>query len=388
MTTRLSPHYYSEPISKTKKLTIIVTPTPFNPRAGKIAYALEQEGWEIVLLYSERRANDYSSYCKATIKYKNVQHLLELCHKYNAPVYHCFCLYQMDVPESLIKSNIGNIVIDLYDQMAGMINDDFLDKNYPGQLEKEKYCLENADGLCCRNIESQVAKRNLGYKFKGKRLFFLDHCWDSYLNVPDRKKLTKDELHLVFCGNMSLEKYNPDSPYSFNLWLAKSLAEQKVHYHIFPGPWLCKDVDFDEKFSDYLELQRSTEFFHLHKPMPNRELIVKMSEYDIGILILGKQIDNVEDFGKQYKSHYAIGNKLFDFIDAGLPIVLYNSKFSRFIFSRYGVCFPASSNLLTKNANSLRNCLTPQIKKNIEKTRSVYSLKRNLKRLINFYDSL
>jgi len=370
------------------KITLVVSPAPFNVRAAKIAYALEQEGWDVVLLYNKKSGNDYSPYCSKCFGYRNVRHLLRLCAKYKSNIYHCFSIFKMETAEALIKKKLGKVVLDIYDQMSGMLKEDFLKKQYKGQLEREKFCMENADGLCCRNLESQYAKKYLGYKFKGKRLFFLDYCWDTYLDINKSKKRKDGEIHFVYCGNLNVEKYNPNSPFAYHLWLGESLAKQKAHYHLYPHPLYKKN--FHKTFSDYIKLQSKTKYFHLHEPCSTIELIREMSQYDFGILILGKQIDGTEENTAytQIKYDYALGNKIFDFIDAGLPIVMHKEKMSRFLASRYGVFIPASYELITENINSLKAFLTPEMEANFQKAKKAYSLKRNLKRLIKFYSSI
>ena len=47
----------------------------------------------------------------------------------------------------LIHNKLGKIVFDDYDVMAGMVKENFVRKRYPDNLELERFCLENADGL-------------------------------------------------------------------------------------------------------------------------------------------------------------------------------------------------------------------------------------------------
>jgi hypothetical protein len=129
--------------------------------------------------------------------------------------------------------------------------------------------------------------------------------------------------------------------YAQYLDIGRILAGQEIHLHIFPA---CAelDIDFDDYFGLYLRENESNPFFHFHRPVPYGELIPRISEYDAALHVFD------EGGGRQTidKLNYSTANKLFDYVEAGLPIIVHRGLLQRSIARRCGTAV---------HANSLRN---------------------------------
>ena len=82
--------------------------------------------------------------------------------------------------------------------------------------------------------------------------------------------------------------------------------------------------------ADYIELYRVNEYFHLHQPISFEQLRGELSKYDYGVFPIKRryfekgltlrQGNSVLKYRKE-ELMYATGNKYFDYLDAGLPII-------------------------------------------------------------------
>lgn len=362
-------------------------------REAKLAFGLRNAGWRVVLLHRDIPTFDATEHFDEVHSYRDAWAALRAASHYSPMAFHVFSNWNFEVAYTIIKHRPGKIVFDDYDVFAGMVNHSYQEREY-GQhylrkLSMEQFCLENADAICCRSIETQYAKRFLGYRYGGRRLFFPDYCWDipeALLPHPRSRSIDKHP-HVVFVGNMAVEKELPEGDGdAFHLWLARKFSDMGVHYHLYPTYY---DKDFDCLFSDYIALSKQTPFFHLHKPVAPDQLVSEISVYDFGILVLSRDIDGIETHGYYTtKYDYAMSNKIFDYFDAGLPIIMHRGRFQHFIASRYEACINASSDLLGSRTEFLRRVANPCLFDNALKARSAYSIRNHVCRLERLYGSL
>ncbi|MDD5434029.1 MAG: hypothetical protein PH343_01235, partial [Nitrospira sp.] len=353
-----------------------------------IAYGLKQSGIDVTLFYNHQPNFIPSRYFSEMYQYRSPQEALSLASRCPSAVFHIFSNWDFNVAASFIYYKMGKVVFDNYDVMNGMIRQEKLNEKDLDKLQLERYCMENASGLSFRCLEAQYAKRNSGFRFNGKVLFLPDYCWDTREGAENVSENHSGQMHLVYCGNMSIEKiHGADDPFCFHLWLGDLLAKQGVHYHIYPSHTAWSGY-FEDAFSEYITMSYKTPFFHIHHPVASDDLIKELAQYDFGVLILSRQIDGVEHFYNNQKYRYCIGNKIFDYLDSGLPVIIHNGKFSNFIASRYGTGITATEELLNDIIPTLKRALESGIKEKVNNARKAYSIQRHIPRLIKFYKSL
>ena len=107
--------------------------------------------------------------------------------------------------------------------------------------------------------------------------------------------------------------------------LAKKCNENRCHLHVYPAPSCWKNPKYKEKYSEYFELDRNYEYFHLHEPIPYNQLLNALAQYDYGIHPMKVVDENSKarryGYYNEYKPIYAPVNHLWDYIGAGIPIV-------------------------------------------------------------------
>jgi hypothetical protein len=238
---------------------------------------------------------------------KSIYKVLWIAKRINPLIFHVFSSWDFDFAYSLIKNNRkinSKIVFDDYDLFAGMVREEYLKNKYFGQLRKEKYCLENADGLCCRSLETQYTKKYLNYYYKGKRIFFPEYLWDD----PIKKKSFLPERNLlIYIGNISNS-------------IAK-LAE------------LIKKINWD--FVIYSHLKSRIEILNVHKPLNPKDLIRAISKYEYAIQLPACLLDENKKINTDAKYYYSTAGKIFDYMEAGLKVLISDEEHQRWILKRY-----------------------------------------------------
>jgi len=375
-----------------ENLVVLVT-TVVLPRVCKIGYGLKNNGFRVVLVHRDD-PNTYIAELSPCFDechhFTNIEMALALAKQFNPIVYHVFSVWDYECAARFIASKIGKIVFDDFDVMAGMVRPDFALRHYGKQLELERYCIENANGLCCRSLEIQYARRQLGYHVKGRVLFYLDHCWDRPLVVEnERPKKAESELHIVYAGCIAIEKQYPEGSRrdGFFLEFSRGMAQAKIHFHIYLPPTRCDN--FDDDYSDYISLDQETPFFHLHRPVPADQLSSEIAKYDLALISAHSDVINKQDEAyTPLKRSYCTPHKVFEYLDAGLGIIIGDYRNIRQMLERTGcAAFCHLEDVKTMLLSQPRSHWQ-ELKARARAARHHFSTILQAKRLVDFYCAL
>jgi hypothetical protein len=344
-------------------------------RAIKIAYALRQAGWKVMLLHKRSLLFDPSECFDETRQFRNHWHALLIASEYPPVVYHVFTNWEFKLASVFIRYKPGKIVVDTMDVLTGMVKEDVL-KRFPGQKELERYCYLNADGLCCRDLRTQYLKRKLGYDLP-PRILFPEYCWPQG-KVRRIDKLT-DGTHVVYVGNVELD---PLSPVAYQYELAALLGANKVHFHIYPSIGQVVP-ELRETMKAFVSSDVLSKYVHLHDPISPLDIAREISRYHYGLIISTKNIDYGDDHDTYFdhQSDYFFAAKIFDYLDAGLHTLTQNARFARFILGRCN-----GGSVVTSLEDIARRCKDEPAPGTILPKSLL--LETNTNRLINFYSKL
>lgn len=307
------------------KNKVIFVMGALTPRVLKIAEALLKKGYQIKIMASETAV--MQDFCIAGLReikltYEQYASLEELMYRIideRAEVVHLFT--------NLTHSWIDRILIKMKQLFPPIIYDEFDIYNlcYEGVLQElldnERFCLEHADGICNRGYEIDYLIDN-GFKIEGKVLQFSDFCSCEQIQRVERKG-ENDSLSVCYVGGIFSKKESSDWVSNFFEY-ARRCEENQCHFHVYPFTW------DEERFADYINLERENAFFHFHKPITFNQLKYEISKYDYGTfpmkqIYLDKGLTLSEGLSftayRKEELLYATGNKYFDYLDAGLPII-------------------------------------------------------------------
>ncbi len=333
----------------------------------KYAEALNNNGIEVHLLYRDKsptegygRGDDfYRSLTRFKYRFRLLDRIkrmisdkaIDLIHYHNQP----------DVlGASIIKANLSvPVVFDCHDFMSF--------KHHLSRREKaaERTCNEESQGVIYPSaMYMEEAMKH--YRFTPRRLVFGNYYPAALLvNTQDflPKLSTQDgKIHLVFQGRIA-EKH------SDHRYLAAHLREfdpQRFSIHLFPSN--------SKEFSEY----KAIPAVELHQKLPYAELMKAMTAMDYGLVMFQDSIA-----AKLPAIRYAFGNKTFDYLCAGLPILVQDSldEIRNFVNANE-VGMPLSS------LNTVPISGQPEyqaLRDRVLKIREEYSMERQIQNLIRFY---
>lgn len=379
-------------VQKQSNQIVFVSDKP-RSREAKLVFALTQSGWDVVLLYQVKPNFVLNEYFTRSVQYKYSWQALYLALEYNPQAFHVFALWDCTTAYIFCKYMPGKIVIDINDTIKGTATDKYIAASPWIQqfIPMEKYLIENADGLCCRDFQVPNAARQGGYQRVKNTVFFPEYCWSQ--QVIDTPKLSAEtgELHVVLIGHFGLKTMGDEKEAGY--WdMIQAFTAQGIHFHIYPH-WFYKKVYFrsiyDTVFGDYYRLADENPFFHIHESVPMTEVVQEISQYDFGIHVMRAVLFELEY--ERYTPEamkICTSARISDYIEAGLLIIATSGTYMYQYLSRFGIMV----NLTKENMMDLKEVLIPKmtldVRSKILMAQEELTLSKHRERLIDFYKRL
>ncbi|MBD5448780.1 MAG: hypothetical protein HDR28_01200 [Lachnospiraceae bacterium] len=327
---------------KRKNLNLIVMICGYpSPRTNKIAGALIRKKYDIVML---RYSNDGVPWC------------LDELQKVGVQIYQCSCIAEMLYcalqyyplvyffepiwgdclwAEIMFKNKqyFGKVILALYD----VLNDGYVGKEEE-KLRTERYALEHADGIVWRWYSKEYLEKK-GFEWQGKSIQFLDYCNHELMDVvPNERNSSVVKLCAVEGHG---DEYVEERTYSDKYldWARVGEILEKIGnradcvFHFYVGIFLS-----EENIRRCKQFESQYKNFRFFLAMEHAELLQRLRDYDYGCEIYtGKEAaDDDVPVGEYYSSMFknSTCNKYFDFLSAGLPIVMtHPSKICEYLSS-------------------------------------------------------
>jgi len=349
-------------------------------RTFKIASALREAGFRTVLLcFHTHRDFNWEQHFDEMKRFENPQHAVMMARDYNPLAYHLASANADELSVAIIKSKPGPTVFDPYDITDGMIRSPEIWR----VNQMQRFAIENADGLCCRDLRFQHLFQEAGYRSNDRLIFFEDYC---SVETPISPR-PLNELHLVVGGFIGTNR-SGQAGWGY-LELGNMLADQGVHLHVYPHP--MQGQGMEREFEEYRALSQRTAFFHLHAPTKMEDAVREFSRYHAGLCIYWPKILKHEVTDYSAPAHELCGSaRLIDYLDAGIPSIINpEMRFQYWKFHRYRIAVPASLELFSDIRAPLTQFLSdPKLQTRIQAARRGNAMKRHIGRLIKFYQEL
>lgn len=356
-------------------------------RVAKLAMALRSKGVSVFLVYVIEPNNfDPREYFDYTIKADSNYDAVYTIHRLRPNLIHLFSYAADEVSQILFFNKIGKVVYDYKDCFENLLHPPASETFFKAQRQ----CVENADGLCCRDLQLWKYCQVNGIRPKGKRILFLDYCWgENKQKVSVRKD---GEIHAVIAGTIDIEKVNPARTDCGYLHIARVLADSGIHIHIYNRRH-NKSLTDQKHMEDYFELAEKSPYCHLHEPVSMSMYVQELSQYDYGLGIVQGHLFHeigITTFLNQSEKH-GIATRWFDYIEAGLDILMTPElQFGYRLMRNASVVVPATPKLfLQGDAKKVLSSWRGQhTQLRINAARERFDIHNNIDRLIDFYRSL
>ncbi len=313
------------------------------------------------------------------ILYRNKYHLLRILRQMKQ-VY----LFHGFAPKSfypdLVRQHIkAPFIIDMQDVYACYYGLNPTVRWIKAELPHEKNCLQLSDGLVGQSLEPNVALRKYG-KIKPPTLFFPLYCDNDFFQT-NIKNLDPDNIHFVYAGGVAGSHRDKAQFGTIQFHhLIQVLSDQQIHFHIYPSP-----SNFKADYKEYEEISIQNKYFHFHQSVSQDQLAVELSKYHFGVLPFFKA--NTGQSAEKFK--YATTLKLFNYIEAGIPILVSEDLvYQNWIIKRNNAGVTIKENDLNNIKEVIATLDYPTLVSNLIKNREAISLKAHIPRLINFYNNV
>lgn len=291
-----------------------------SPRVVKLAEAIKKKGRRILcyldkdVLFNPVYVKFYKALLDLNIQIVMFESIEELAYKLitnKSCLIHVFSQGSYPyVAYMLVKHKkiFGTVVFENYDLLSGYYLN--IDINH---ILMEQYLLEHADGVVYREFDLDYITHEMGISVTSNNIRIVDGCLDNRdVRTVDENKV----LELCYVGGVVTNNEYPDSPMCISE-MADLCKMNNCHLHVYPS-----ELN-NEKYKDYIMMQKTNVFFHFHDPLPYDVLINEISSYDYGVFPMHDTARLHKDCGYNTGQKYidAMTNKYFDYLDAGLPII-------------------------------------------------------------------
>ena len=242
------------------------------------------------------------------------------------------------------------------------------------QIEDEKLCYENADGIVAKTTEIDYVKSILNVTCP--TLIYPDYALEDWFVEPQEPIRTADgRPHLVYAGGIQGRSVPDDIGVSKFFDFAKNLNEQRIHFHIYPNPWQTIAAN------DYKQLDKELEFFHFHKSRKPWDIQREIAKYDFALDVAWYDKASLV---RQEKKNTATGNKYATYLEAGLPIIAngylpYAANYVR----NEGIGFVISGDKSAIDEAAMKK--RKEYQKRVLDHRKIFNCSLHAKELVEFY---
>lgn len=351
----------------------------------RISTVLRSRGWHVKLLTGATPYFNPAPFFDEILTYNNHEEALFIAKKNSADIFHLFSTWGDDTSRLFIKEKPGPVVFDPYDVVDGL----YKKSGFDSVIEKQRFCLENADGITARDLRVRYVYRSLNYRKPKHIILFQDYC--AQINVLNKSHLDKlDGIHTVSNGFIATGQNANDIDWGYG-HLAESFAKDKIHIHFYPHP---TQTDYDSTtgaFTELRKLQEKYEYVHIHKPVTMDNLVSEISKYHLGLnLIIPNLIGTTISSYTTPHFKYCSSARNIDYLDAGLPVLLNKDLYFQYrMLNRVGVAIGADKSILSAPRTLIESFLSaPNLQEKIYKATNMYSIDNHIGRLEELYNKV
>jgi putative sugar O-methyltransferase len=377
-------------VNENADTVVFVTPL-LRAREIKMATGLRTLGWNVILLYRQTTPFHPDDYFDVAIKFDSDREAHAVAMQLNASIFHVFSGAIDPLTQLFCRQKPGRVILDLNDVFCPSLFNYLHERFAP-----TKECLELADALCCRDLQAKYAERCDGFTLPKHVLLFQEYSWKNGPADPKASKKTDPEdVHVVSVGTFTVKSQGmQDSSYTK---LAQLLAEQKIHLHIYPHWFYRKaagsvfNFDVSTDLVEYLEMEKTTPYVHVHDSLPLDELARELPQFDFGIISGGSpELGQELNFLKRNYMDACYSGRISDYLDARLPVLINREvSFNYWLLDRLGIAVDLGDVLKPGFRERLLAIKHDKgTAKRANDAADKMSLRRHAARLVTFYGTL
>jgi len=268
-----------------------------------------------------------------------------------------------------------------YDILSHFYNsiEDALEYTKPFEVEAERYCFENADGIIHKGAPDELESKDefihKDIKLSPLQLSFMPYCLKEFCVAINKNKLSKKDkqLHFAYVGHFPID---PETKKRLHVFLEETF-KQGIHSHFYLKIEHLSTEEEKEHIKNLLGPFLDNKLLHLHPKLNPKEIVPEISKYDFGFWIYSARgISEVKN---------GVGNKLSTYLEAGIPLIYdHKATFLDKLMKSYGLQIYFDESNLRKIKKILEKLDKREIDKKIINARNDFDMDKNFPRLENF----
>ena len=324
------------------------------PREKKLAEALIQAGFTVELLTSnssvtQAYAQHFSGIKVFSSTWKATLFLLRNINQNQ--LVHVFVYGRYGLPWLLHYLGHKKWILDPYDVLAAYQGSHLEASSIKCWLERQ--CMSAAPAICCRNLELQLIKRRYG-RILPPSIFFPEYPSSIRSSHNNQLRFHQTGIHsMIYGGGMYDQLMKP---------ILELLNQQE-----YATLTLCASAQQVAALNGVQPFLKDGKIKHKGL-VEYDEFMMLCQQHQVGVLLLDQSF--------QKKMRYAMANKLWDYVSAGLIPLIQKEHFCCWLLSRYGFllayCATSGHTHPKQGFNSADRLI----------------MGNNIHRLINFYKDL
>ncbi|RMG75114.1 MAG: hypothetical protein D6722_01510 [Bacteroidetes bacterium] len=352
-------------------------------RAGRMAKWLHRLGrYELVLLcHTDGYVAEFvEGHFDRVVRYRNAWHLRSQLERLpDIYLVHSFAP-KCEYPDLVRQTVDAPFLLDMQDVIVTYHG---LEPPYAWarkELQYERRCLAEADAVIGQSLEPRVGFQRYAIHPRPRTLFFPLYCDDDTWQ-PLSGPRPDGEIHLVYAGGLAgshrdrrqfgILQFHP---------LIELLSAQQIHFHVYPSP-----STLPPDYEEYYAIARRNPYFHMHRPVSHGDLTRELAQYDYGFLPFFREDSDL----KQEKMTYSTSLKLFNFLEAGLPVVISRDiHYQAWMVMRGGAGIAIGKEDVGTLGARLRATDYPALTARVDRHRRYLALSQQLHRLTRLYDEV
>lgn len=302
---------------KTSRKSVLFVSAITGIRDNKIASIVKKMGWDVYLVFLElppaERMDEYTSIYSEIISVESIDDLVKLVEESDFDIIHCSS--EPEFVTALLK-NTGKIVIhDCHD-----LNSLTRANMTPDSMTIEYLSHSMADGVIYPSEKLRCIAVDR-FNLNRERTLVIEGLVTKDM-IPNRrlpkKSLVDGEIHAVYEG-LIVNKPKTSKKYVEDMWI--KIAKAGVHVHFYS--------QFDVTYCNYLESLDDN--IHYEGNCSSKELSVLLSQYDVGLVLFN------DNSLTHLNLECASPLKLYEYLNAGIPVAISNIENHKKIVEHYGV---------------------------------------------------
>jgi hypothetical protein len=354
-------------------------------REAKLAFGLRQAGWDVIQLHSDPPGFADRSNFSEFQQFSSPWHAVELAYRAKARLFHVFAPNCNDTCVRMVDHKPGRVIIDFYDHFYSVADGiPALEARYAVDVARQRHCIEQADAVCCRDLQMQYGRRTTGLARRMPLIYFPEYCWNL---TPLPESRVDNAIHIVQIGWMGFETRGAEDTGCFRLFEQFVNAGCHVHVYVHPAFPPVGTKDFATLFADYLRLAAATGRMHLHPTVPADRLITELSHYDFGFGLSNAMALDIPWRTVNPRRFPVCGSsRMFDYLDAGLGLLL--SPQLKLMVHQFRFTGMVVDGIALLRSGHILDGLQRAPRDHVAAAREQLSIRRHIHRLAAFYERI